>query len=271
MSEFKRKLNDPELEAKPRLRYQDHFELIYLRHRYFRKSTNPSPERLAQFEEMIVNMATRFYWRNQVVFRTVGMELEDFHNIGRVHTVSFISMSGLAENHDLMEKFIKAHKKKKGQNSTPTERDIFLRESYNLARFLKQRFSEVVMFSRRKNSSVRGTSSKRGYFIGNPDRTPEDYDLYNFPEAFGYKKIMEVEFNKILKGNKTNNKRDFIDKDTGKRVRSVLIEGDFLNNNDIDQSDLDPRRNSFYRTPEENVLLSEGWSRGDMDDYYKED
>lgn len=265
MEDYLRKLDDPELDMKSKLNYKDHFELIYIRHRYFRKSTNPTPARLAQFEEMICNMSERVYFKNILTLKICGFEKEDFVNIGRIHAVSFLSMGGLAENPDLMEKFLIAHKKLKGEDSTPNEEDVFLREAYNLASFLRQRLPEVVMFCKRKNNNIRGTNAKKGFYIGDPDRNPNDYDLHTSPEVFGYSPITEIDWKKICK--ETNNKGNLAFLHEGQMIRAVYLDGSFLTVNDIEQTGLDPRRSSFCRTPLENVLIKEGYGNGSIEEY----
>lgn len=265
MSKYIRKLDCPELDVKEKLNSSDYFELVYLRHRYFRQSTNPSPARLAQFENMIVNMANKVYSKNVTVLKTTGMEVEDVQNIGRIHAISFISMGGLQENPDLMKKFIKAHKRLKGKNSDPTDRDIFLRESYNLAAFLRQRLPELVRFCRSKNVNIRGTKPVKCFYVGDPNRSPTDYDLYVSPEVFGYEKIHETEYKKMVKKN-GGKKTGFLNED-GLTVRAVYMEGSYLTPDDIDQSDLDPRRSSFYRSPEDTLSVCEGYKTGAIKDF----
>ena len=114
MKDFLRKVSDPEVDKK-RINTRDNFELVCIRQKYFRRSANPSRERLEQFEDMIKNISNKFYFKNINVFKTTGLEVEDLFSISRVHAVSFISMSGLKENPELMEKFIKRHKEKYGQ------------------------------------------------------------------------------------------------------------------------------------------------------------
>lgn len=234
----------------------DHFELVYLRHRYFRRSTNPTAERLAQFEEMIRNISDKIYLRNIEVFKTVGFEMDDLRNIARVHTVSFISMGGLAENPDLMKKFRVQHKKKYGQDSEPDKMDIFRKEAYNLAKFLNQRVQETARFSKTKNENIRGTKNHRRFFVGDAKNNPEDLDLFREPDLYGYRKITEAEYKDFVKNNSSNEKSRFLTKN-GEMVRAVYIKGSFLTEGDVEDTEIDPRRNSFYRNPEESLMMKE--------------
>jgi hypothetical protein len=255
MTELLRKLDDPELDN-IKINSQDHFELVYMRHRYFRKSTNPSPQRLAKFEDMICNISNKIYLRNIEIFKTAGFEMEDLRNVGRVHTVSFISMGGLQENPELMEKFRELHKKRYGQNSEPKERDIFLKECYNLSKFLNQRLQEVAKFCKVKNGNIRGTKSHKKFYIGDPGRNPSDIDLFYNPDNYGYKNITEVEYKKQVKESKTKNKTQFLN-NNNQMVRAVYIKGSLLTDDDVSGTELDPRKNSFYRSPEDNLILKE--------------
>lgn len=245
MVDFLRKLEDPEVEQKRKINSNDYFELVYLRHRYFRKSTNPSPERLAEFEEMICNISDKIYYRNIAIFKITGFESEDLKNIGRVNTVSFISMGGLKENPHLMEKFIHDHKEKYGKESEPTDRDIFLRERYNLAKYLNQRLQEVAKFCQVKSSNIVGDKARKSYFIGSPGKDPSDEDLAMIPEAFGFKKIKEAHFKKIFKDLKILDKTHFLTPE-GQVVRIVyrnpnyLAIEDFYKENSDNESNLNP-------------------------------
>lgn len=198
MSDLLRKLDDPSLDING-INYKEHFELLYLRHKYFRKSKNPSPKRLGEFEEMICNISDKIYNRNITTFKIIGFEEDDLRNIGRINTISFISMSGLKENPNLMTKFIADHKHKFGQNSEPTSKDIFLRECYNLSKYLNQRLQEVAFFCERKNSNIIADRTTKHYFIGSPRKNPSDDSLLLNPEAFGYKEIKETKYKSLVK------------------------------------------------------------------------
>jgi len=255
MGEFLRQLDDPEID-KSKISSRDHFELVYIRHRYFRRSENPAPGRLEQFEEMITNISNKIYFRNTIIFKTVGMEKEDLVNIARVHTVSFISMGGLYENPKLMEKFTKDHKKKYGKDSEPSKQDIFRKECYNLSRFLNQRVQEVARFSKVKNANIRGTKNHKKFFVGDPSRSPTDIDLYNYPDVYGYKKITEKRFKEMVKENNVKGKKEFLNQDN-EMVRAVYIKGSILTGQDVEDMGIDPRDNSYYRDPEEEMVMRE--------------
>lgn len=253
--QYLRDLHDSEVVDNMKINCQDYFELVYLRHRYFRRSENPSPDRLKEFEEMLCNIASKFFVNNYQVFNEVGFEMEDLKNIARIHTVSFISMSGLKENPDKMEKFRKRHKKKCGNHSEPGKMDIFKKECYDLARFLNQRMQELAMFSQRKNKNIRGTVNERGFFIGDPKVNPNDIDLISYPETYGYKKISAKKFQDLVKDNDAKNKKSFMN--GNQMVRAVYLTGNALNFEDVQDLDLDPRNSIYYGDPEQNLITLE--------------
>lgn len=237
--------------------YSDSFELLYIRHGYFRRSTNPEPKRLASFEEMICNISDKIYLKNIDTFKTTGMEMEDLRNISRVHTVSFLSMCGLKENHERMEQFIQQHKTKYGQSSMPTERDIFLKECYNLARFLDQRIQEVAKFCKAKNNNIRGTLSKCYYYASEDiGKKPTNQQLVQNPELYGFFKISKTEYLELVKICKPKDKNLFTDK-KGRMIVAAHMKGGFLSEEDVEDSPMDFGNNSFYRSPEENLLIKE--------------
>jgi len=227
MSDLLRKLDDPEVDSKKKINSSDHFELVYLRHRYFRKSTNPEPERLREFEEMICNISEKIYYRNIGIFKIVGFDSDDLKNIGRINTVSFISMGGLRENPHLMEKFLIDHKKRYGNQSEPSKRDIFLRECYNLAKYLNQRLQEIAKFCEIKSANIIGDKSKKIYFIGEKDKDPSDESLLIHPESFGFKRIKIKHFKQMFNDLKPLTKTSFLTPD-GKIVRIVYKRANHL-------------------------------------------
>lgn len=258
MKKLIRQLDDPEIDNM-KINSRDYFELVYMRHKYFRRTENPAPGRLEQFEEMLVNISNKMYVKNIEVFKTVGFEMEDLQNIARIHTVSFIGMSGVYENPDKMKAFVKLHKNKFGKESEPTKMDIFKHECYNLARFLNQRMQEVARFSKIKNANIRGTRNQKRFYIGTPRNNPDDLELFENPKYYGYERITEKKFNKLLKENNPNDKYAFLTNDN-KLVRAVYIRGSVLNSNDVENTHMDPRINHYYKDPEESLIEEEEYA-----------
>jgi hypothetical protein len=253
---YLRDLHDSDTVDNMKIDCQDYFELVYLRHRYFRNSTNPEPERLFEFEEMLCNISDKFFVKNYRVFNLVGFEKEDLRNIARVHTVSFISMGGLKENADKMEKFRKRHKDKYGQNSEPGLKDIFRKECYDLARFLNQRMQDIVRNAKTKNNNIRGTAHKDVYLIGNNPQEISDSKLANNPESYGYKKISKKRYKELEKENNAKGKKTFLSKNN-ETVRAIHIKGKNLSIFDIKNMGLDPRDSMYYEDPESNLIKTE--------------
>lgn len=255
MTKYLRELNDPELNEAQKISSKEHFELVYMRHRYFRQSINPEPKRLAQFEEMLCNISDKIYFKNISVFSLTGFEQDDLRNIARINTVSFISMGGLAENPDKAEEFRQRHKQKYGQDSEPKEDDIFRKECYDLAKFLNQRLQEVAGFCKNKNKNIRGTKDTECFFIGPTNKDPDDLSLFYQHEQFGFIPITSKQYKKLVKKNKPQNKQNFLLDDN--RIRAVYLQGSYLNKKDIEKTNLDPRENSFYKNPEELLMDKE--------------
>lgn len=262
MNKLKRQLKDSKIDNH-KINISDYFELAYLRHRYFRKSQNPSTERIQQFEEMVCNVSDYFFSKNFRDFKMVGFEKEDIRNISRVHVISFISISGLKENKDLMNKFIKRHKSIYGEDSLPGDKDIFLKECYDLYIFLKQRMSELSRIVKSKNNNIRGTSDTHHFFLGDSHIIPENDELVHNPEKYGFQRITKKYFNTLkeeCKNDKnlqvSNSAKKFLTKE-GKVAIMIVEKSKELTHEDIQGTDMDPRRGYFYRTPEENIIFEE--------------
>jgi hypothetical protein len=114
---------------------------------------------------------------------------------------------------------------------------------------------ETARFCKTKNVNIRGTKSIKRFYIGDPLKNPSDLELYNDPEVYGYTKITEIEYKKQIKENNAKGKESFINKNN-KLVRAIYIQGSFLKEEDV-EGKFDPRDNSFYRSPEENMILNE--------------
>lgn len=253
MKGFLRNLEDEELNNKCKIKSLDNFELVYIRHKYFRKSSNPSEERLNQFEEMICNISDKIYYKKIKIFKTTGLEIEDLRSVGRINTVSFISMSGLKENPSLMKRFIKDHKNKFGKDSMPTDRDIFLRECYNLSRYLNQRLYEVVRFCEIKNKNIIGTRAKTHYFVGPSTVSVKDDLLLRDHKSYGFKKITKKTFNELAeKTNSLKKEAFFISPD--QIARSVTAKIDL---NSLDNFYSENCYNELSLSPEDILLARE--------------
>ena len=253
---YLRDIHDSDIVDSKKIDCQDYFELVYLRHRYFRKSINPTPERLAEFEEMICNISDKYFVKNQKIFNQLGFESDDLRNIARVHTVSFVSMSGLKENPDKMKKFTERHKSKYGNNSEPGHMDVFRKECYDLARFLNQRMQDIVRNAKSKNKNIRGTENQTMFFMGDPKRNPSDLDLVKYASFYGYKKISKKKYKEFLKENNPKIKNKFLNKQN-KIIRAVHIKAGNLSVEDIQDIGLDPRDNMYYSDPEDNLIKLE--------------
>lgn len=257
MKTYLRDLPDSDvIDNKTRLSSSDYFELVYMRHNYFRNSTNPAPGRLESFEEMLCNITYKIYYRNMEVFKDVGFELEDLQNIARVHTVSFISMDGLYENEEKMKKFIKRHKKTRGAHSEPDKQDIFRKECYNLAKFLNQRIQEVAMFCGRKNQNIRGSKNKIHYLVGKPLKAFTNEDIVKYPKEYGFNKITKREYKKLQLENNPKDNNIFKTKDN-EIVKVVHMKGEYLTKKDMYDIGINPEQNMFYSNPEDNLLYIE--------------
>lgn len=248
-----------EYESGNTVKISDAFELIYLRHDYLRKVGNPAPGRLEEFEDIVTNMSKLFFAKNQAHVKMIGMELEDIQNIFRVFVVSFIGMSGLYENPDKMSNFVKLHKKRFGQESEPTKQDVFVKERYDLSRFLRQRMKNLIdkFKNSKKAKSITGYIREKTCIVANKKAqgveglsSLEDYKKHGYSKISKKKYLQEVSLSKVP------NKNDFVNKE-GKHFLVVYEDNNFLTEDFIIGSDLDPRNNMYLRDPEEEYMIAE--------------
>ena len=255
---IKRSFSDDHILQKKRgATYQDNFELLYLRYRYFVQADNPTTERLKSFDRTIKYISGTMYRQYSEIFKVIGMELEDIESICLCLSVSYISLYGLEENEDRMESFIKQHKKQYGEHSLPTKHEVFKKDSYDLQNFVVQRMQQNVKAFNSKASCIRGTKDYVVHYIGNSDTNPDDLELYHNHEAYNYEKITHKKYNEILKKHKPQDKNLFIDTDTGNVVRTIYIKGSILTRGDLEERDVLGTTSLLYRDPEELAMLAE--------------
>lgn len=78
--------------ATKKLRYQDNFELVTMRHREFRKAPNPPAEKYEEYKDIITGASKRFYMRNIRYLTAHGMELDDCIQYAMVWATNYFGL-----------------------------------------------------------------------------------------------------------------------------------------------------------------------------------
>lgn len=106
-------------EPSRKLRYDDNFELVSMRHREFRRVPNPEAKDITAYNKVVYKAIKRFMGINAVICRRNGVEFEDLRSYARVWTCNYLGLFKVAN---------------------PTEND----NERKLYAYLNQRFTEMA-------------------------------------------------------------------------------------------------------------------------------
>lgn len=237
--------------AQKKIHSKNDFELCYVRHQYFRRvDYNPSPEEMKPYLRIVEYLGRNTFYTYRYLFSTIGMELEDVVNIGRVNLVNFIGLFEFDEkrNRDKYEKFcITYMNKNKGQ--TPDQSAILDKNKANLTIFMKQRMEDLVRICKQKAKNIKGFQVDEYVPFYGPQPPPDEtYKLLDDNEAYGYKKLDNVAFKAIKK--KTKAKVGIPFQFAGSWYIAVPLEQRNLTVLDLAGAGLDPYESSHNKDPE---------------------
>jgi hypothetical protein len=253
-------------DAKSKFTAEDEYELVYMRHRYLRRSPNPEPARMAMFEKTARIIARKAAHWGDYVFGVNGQDEQDLLNVARVHVVSYLGQFGLREHPEKLEKFRadfakKKEKalKKKGLPFTqrdlqPTEAEIDKKDSDSCASFLWQRLEEWGKIASGKNKNIRGTYSTTAYFrapAGIDDSRVTDQMLLDSAEVFGFARVFKKDFEeaRVALGLKKPTRVEH----GGFVLRKAYAPPTDLAQDDVGEGLYGDDRSAYYATPLDNI------------------
>jgi hypothetical protein len=248
---------------KRKISSKNEFELCYIRHQYFRRSTyNPSHEEMAPYLQIVKSRANHTFYLYKTLFQMVGFEAEDIINIGRIHLVSFLglfSMEMMPEKYsEFVLKFIDNH-----DDELPQEKDILVKNQANFTIFLKQRMEEIVRICRQKVRNIKGVPIEEFHFFCGPSKPPKRLDsLLDNYTAMKFKKIDMVSFRTAKKRARKYghlafrfDKMWYVSVPVGQRTLGIV---------DFTGAGMDPHDNMHNMNPEQVLFAKEDdekWSR----------
>jgi len=173
---------------------KNEFELCYLRHKYFRKSTwNPTKDEMEPYLFIIKNLARNTYYTYTGLLSMIGMDLDDVINIGRVHLVSYMNLFSINSSEDRTEKFKDTFFNIKGY--PPNFKEIQGKDFADFTSFLRQRFEDLIRVCRQKGRNIKGCSVEEYLTYKGPNSPPDNQrDLIDHYERYGFKKIDQATF-----------------------------------------------------------------------------
>lgn len=186
---------------KRKIHSKNEFELCYIRHQYLRRvKYNPTAEEMAPYRSIIRYLTQRTFYTYPGLFHTVGMAYDDVHAIGMVNLVNFIGLFEFdyKRNRDKYDKFRDTFRKKEGKR--PSKHDILNKNKANLTIFMKQRMEDLVRICKQKARNIKGLRVDSYLPFYGPTPPPEElFRLLDDHDAYGYKKLDNVQFKAIRK------------------------------------------------------------------------
>jgi hypothetical protein len=251
---------------------KDDFELVYLRHRYFKASPNPEPSRYKALEGIAINVAKTVHRRFKEVFSLVGFELEDVQNIARCHLVSYLGLFSSTSTKKKWDKFMERHKDKYGQESEPSSTDLLKQDTAKLSVFIRQRIEECAMFCSHKASNIQGIKKKEFCFLSTQELTDEIINKLmrntNLTECEGVniERISLLDYNTLKKNmpNKIIGRSFFLD---GFYYTSIIVPSETPTEEKLKESGWDY---SEYENSNPETLLIEREAESDIQRYKEE-
>lgn len=247
---------------KRKISSKNEFELCYMRHQYFRRSTyNPTEEEMAPYMSIVKRRCRQTHYVHAGLFNMVGFEREDLVNIGMIHLVSFLglfSMEMMPEKYsDFVEKFMIQ------KRDPPTEEDVLCKDRANFTIFIKQRLEEVVRICRQKVRNIKGVPFEEFQPFYGPKKPPTDIEvLIENYDLHGFRKMDIAAFKTIRRKAKANGKVAFRYEKMWYII--VPVKHKNLGITDFSGAGLDPHDNMHNMTPEEILFKfeeNEKWDR----------
>lgn len=249
-------VNRPPADAK-KIHSRNEFELCYIRHQYFRRvNYNPKLEDMKPYSRIIEYLSRNTFYTYRYLFATVGMELDDVTNIGRIHMVNFIGLFeiGPEKNVDKYKEFCNIFKAK--NNASPGIDDLVGKNKANLTMFMKQRMEDLVRICKQKAKNIKGLQVDEYIPFYGTQPPPEDiYKLLKNNESYGYKRLDNVAFKAIKKRSKANIKEPF--QFAGIWYVAVPLEQRSLTALDLSGAGLDPYESEHNKNPEQLLFRKE--------------
>lgn len=247
--------------TKTKINSKNEFELCYIRHRYFRKTTkNPSDAEMAPYYPIVKKLSQKTYFTYKHLFDIIGFDLDDVIAIGRIHIVNYVGLFSLEVMPEKMQAFYRSFMIAKGDE--PETKDYLDKNKANFTMFLKQRMEDVVRICRQKARNVKGINVDTfALYMGQKTPPKDILELLEVHEELGFRKIDPMSFRTAKK---RSNSRDNVFKHDGLWYVAIPLEHKNLNITDFAGADMDPYDNLHNMTPEKLVSdqhESEFWAQ----------
>lgn len=241
---------------KKKIHSKNEFELCYLRHQYFRRTTvNPTQEDMKPFSYIATHMAKNTFYVYRNLFGMIGFDVDDVISIAHVHLVSFLGLFSLENMPKKYLEFVSTHKIEKGYK--PTKNQVLQKNRANCTIFIKQRMEDVVRVCRQKARNIKGLPTEEFFFYYGPKRPPAFVrDLIDNHEKHGYRKLDTAVYKSIRKKLKGGDSPQY---ENGRKIFwfggnyyvAVPVEQKTLSLSDFSGAGIDPYDSIHNMSPEQ--------------------
>ena len=236
--------------ATKKIRTSEDFELCFLRHQYFRRvKYNPTEAEMQPYMYIVLNLTKNTFFTYVNLFKSVGLELDDVVNIGRVHLVSFLGLYSLENNEKKKKELTLKYLVDKERE--PTEAELSQKDRANFTCFFKQRMEDVVRVCRQKSRNVSGKVVEEYQVFCSANKPPRyPQKLVREYQELGYKKIDFYVFKSVRK--KADVEHDALMFEFGGLwYVAIAVEQHGLEIEDVVGSEANPYTNEHNGTPDE--------------------
>lgn len=172
---------------------KEHFELTYLRWRYFMRASNPSEELIRQYEKAAYKVAKEAFNDHHESMKLSGLEIEDVCNIALVHLISYLGCYSLQFSESGQEKVVEKRKKAEFPDEEVKRKDLS-----NMMVFIQQRMRDLVRVFKQKNKNVLGEHSVAILYQLIDKEVPcTDLELIKAPDKYGYRRVTPSQYKEV--------------------------------------------------------------------------
>lgn len=202
-----------------RMNFKDNFEMLYLRHEYFKKAKRLDPAMVDRYAG-IVHTTAKIMFGKLTNFEKVGFAEEDVIAITNVYMLSYMALYSIQTNPKEMENVLKKRK----IESLP-DSEILRIDRNRLINFLRQRLHHCGTLCARKARNITVGADRRGVFAETATTfktASKEMILENY-KKYGYRKITLMEYKQALDKARLAGTKDLIDSNGFKIFRVELL------------------------------------------------
>lgn len=173
--------------------YEDHFELLTMRHEFLKNIENVDQEDLKNLEHIAHRTAQLMYDKLWPNYSKVGFSLDDIKSLSTIYLLGYLSNYGFSNNEESKEKFI--NKFTKTHSRMPTKEEVLKAQRNEVISFIRQKLQHCSVLCARKARSITVGRDKTTYFAKTKDVIPtNDYNILKNASKYNYRKATQKEY-----------------------------------------------------------------------------